>query len=253
VRSEAGITCLDTGLKRLLDVCLSGAGLVLSLPLWGLIALAIKLEDRGPVLYPQRRVGKDGRIFNCLKFRSMVVDLDRAGALPTSVNDPRITFVGRALRATAMDELPQLWNIFRGDMSFVGPRPEWEELVVEFRKEIAGFDRRHVIRPGLTGLAQVCGHADISRRKKLRYDLLYIKRRSFWFDLKLICRSFVVTFLGQWEHRGPKLIRRRLHGQSKESEYCAREVASRANGSSTGAFTSGAVRAQKNQDDAPGH
>ncbi len=207
--SEPVISYLDVALKRLFDICLSGVGLVVSLPFWGLAALAIKLEDQGPVFYSQRRVGKDGRVFNCLKFRSMVVNSGHTGAVPTSVNDPRITLVGHILRATAMDELPQLWNIFRGDMSFVGPRPEWEELVVQFRREIAGFDRRHALRPGLTGLAQVCGDADIPRSKKLRYDLLYIERRTFWLDVKLVCASFVVTFLGQWEHRGAKLKRRR--------------------------------------------
>ncbi len=194
--------------KRWFDFCLSGAGLVVSIPLWGIIASAIKLEDHGPVFYPQRRVGKDGRVFACLKFRSMVVNSGATGeAVPTSASDPRVTRVGQILRATAMDELPQLWNILRGDMSFVGPRPEWAELVVKFRKEVAGFDRRHVLRPGLTGLAQVYGHAEMGRSKKLRYDLFYIKRRSFCLDLRLIGTSFVVTFLGQWEYRGPKLWR----------------------------------------------
>ncbi len=206
---------VDSGLKRALDVCLSGAGLAVSLPLWGLVTLAVKLEDRGPVLYRQRRVGKDGQVFECLKFRSMVVDSDgERMAVPTSTNDPRITRVGHILRATAMDELPQLWNIFHGDMSFVGPRPEWEELVVQFRKQVVGFDRRHAVRPGLTGLAQIFGHAETSRWKKLRYDLLYVKKRDFWLDVRLILISFLITFLGRWERREPKLMglhrRRRL-------------------------------------------
>lgn len=205
---------LDAAIKRLFDVCLSGIGLVLSLPLWGLFALGIKLEDHGPVFYRQRRVGKDGRVFECLKFRSMVDDsCGEQEAAPTSENDPRITRVGHVLRATAMDELPQLWNILRGDMSFVGPRPEWDELVENFRREIAGFDRRQAVRPGLTGLAQLYGHAEISRRDKLRYDLLYIRRRSLCLDLKLIWVSFLVTFLGRWERRGRKMTRRR-HSRS---------------------------------------
>ncbi len=200
-------------MKRGFDLFLAAPGLALSLPLWILVALAIKLEDQGPVLYPQRRVGKDGRVFRCLKFRSMRARVgEEWGAVPTLENDPRITRVGHFLRATAMDELPQLWNILRGDMSFVGPRPEWKELVVKFRKEIPGFDRRHSVRPGLTGPAQVYGHAEISRRKKLRYDLFYIKKQSFCLDLRLIGASFMVTFLGQWERRGPKLARGRAKG-----------------------------------------
>jgi len=184
-------------------------GLAASWPFWILIALALKLEDQGPVFYRQRRVGKDGRVFGCLKFRSMRVEPGGGGAVPTAANDPRITRVGRVLRATAMDELPQLWNIFVGDMSFVGPRPEWDELVEEFRREVPGFDRRHAVRPGLTGLAQIYGDSEMPRSRKLRYDLFYIGKRSLGLDLRLIVTSFLITFLGQWERRGPKLARRR--------------------------------------------
>ena len=143
-------------LKRSFDISLAGLGLILSSPLWALIAVAIKLEDGGPIFYGQPRVGKNCREFQSVKFRSMVADSDaKWGAMPAQEGDPRITRVGRVLRATAMDELPQLWNIFRGDMSFVGPRPEWTELVKEFRQEIPGFDRRHAVTPGLTGIAQI--------------------------------------------------------------------------------------------------
>ncbi len=203
-------------LKRTFDITLSAVGLILSWPLWVLAALAVKLEDGGPVFYRQGRVGKENREFESLKFRSMVPDSDaKWGALPASVNDPRITPVGRVLRATAMDELPQLWSIFRGDMSFVGPRPEWVELVSAFRREIPNFDRRHSVRPGLTGLAQIYGHSELPRRQKLRYDLVYIKRQSFWLDVRLVFVSFMVTFLGQWENRGAKLpgwLRYARHG-----------------------------------------
>ena len=192
-------------LKRLLDICLSAAGLAFSLPLWLLIALAIKLEDGGPVFYRQRRVGKDGREFVSVKFRSMVADSDETwGALPVFENDPRITRVGGALRRTAMDELPQLWSILRGDMSFVGPRPEWVELVKEFRKTVPSFDRRQAVLPGLTGIAQIYGHSELPRRQKLRYDMLYIKKQDCRLDLRLVLLSFLVTLLGKWEHRGPK-------------------------------------------------
>jgi lipopolysaccharide/colanic/teichoic acid biosynthesis glycosyltransferase len=108
-----------------------------------------------------------------------------------------------------MDELPQLWSIFRGDMSFVGPRPEWVELVKRFRIEIPHFDLRHKVRPGLTGLAQVYGHSEISRRQKLRYDLLYARRQSFWLDIRLVLISFAVSFSGRWERREGKIGPRR--------------------------------------------
>ncbi len=193
-------------IKRTFDVLLSGVGLILSLPLWAAIALAVKLEDGGPVFYSQPRVGEGCREFLSLKFRSMRADSDRVvGVVPASENDPRITHVGRILRATAMDELPQLWNIFRGDMSFVGPRPEWTKLVEGFRREIPNFDRRHAVRPGLTGIAQVYGHSELPRKQKLRYDLLYIRRQSFLLDLRLVLVSFLVTFSGSWEVRSSKL------------------------------------------------
>ncbi|MBZ5670096.1 MAG: sugar transferase [Acidobacteriia bacterium] len=195
-------------LKRLFDIALSGLGLILSSPLWALIAAAIKLEDGGPIFYRQPRVGKNCQEFTSVKFRSMVADSDvKWGVIPAQEGDPRITRVGRMLRATAMDELPQLWNIFRGDMSFVGPRPEWVELVKRFRQEIPGFDGRHAVTPGLTGIAQIYGHSELPRRQKLRYDLLYIKRQSFWLDVKLVMVSFLVTFTGKWEHRSAKLPR----------------------------------------------
>ena len=193
-------------LKRLFDISLSGIGLIVSSPLWATIAIAIKLEDGGPIFYGQPRVGKGCREFQSVKFRSMVQDSDKKwGVVPATERDPRITRVGRILRSTAMDELPQLWNIFRGDMSFVGPRPEWSELVKKFRVEIPGFDRRHAVTPGLTGIAQVYGHSELHRRQKLRYDLVYIKKQSFWLDLRIVFISFLVTFTGKWEARSAKL------------------------------------------------
>ena len=191
--------------KRTFDILLSGLGLVLSAPLWALISLAIKLEDWDGVFYGQTRMGRGGRIFRVLKFRSMVRDAEReTGAVWAAPNDGRVTRVGRILRATALDELPQLLNIFRGDMSFVGPRPERPELVSKFRQEIAGYDRRFAVQPGLTGLAQIYGQYDSRPRNKLRYDLLYIKNQSLWLDLKLIALSFWITFRGKWEYRGKK-------------------------------------------------
>ena len=198
--------------KRLLDVGLSGVGLVLSSPLWALLAAAVKLEDGGPVFYGQERVGEGGRIFFAYKFRSMIPDAEaRVGALQASEHDPRITRIGRIMRATAMDELPQLWNIFAGDMSFVGPRAlrpgEIEargDGSLEKLEDVPGFAERHSVRPGLTGIAQIFAPRDITRRSKFRYDRLYIARRGFALDVRLILLSFWITFRGRWEHRGDK-------------------------------------------------
>ena len=199
--------------KRLLDMVLAGGGLVVSAPLWAVIAAAITIEDGGPVFFSQQRVGLCGRRFNALKFRSMIVDAEaRTGPIQAGHNDPRTTRVGRVLRATAMDELPQLWNIFRGDMSFVGPRalrPGEIEVKgngsIEKLEDVPGFADRCAVRPGLTGIAQIYAPRDVLRRRKFRYDRFYIRRQSFWFDLRLILLSFVITFRGRWEHRGRKL------------------------------------------------
>jgi len=191
--------------KRVFDLVVSGLGLIASAPLWVVISLAIKLEDGEGVFYGQTRMGKARRVFRLLKFRSMVRNAEaESGPVWAAESDERVTRVGRLLRATALDELPQLLNIFKGDMSFVGPRPERPELVAKFRQEIAGYDRRFAVRPGLTGLAQIYGQYDTHPRDKLRYDLLYIKNQSLWLDLKLIALSFWITFRGKWEYRGRK-------------------------------------------------
>ena len=177
-----------------------------------MIAAAIKLNDGGPVFYRQRRVGKGGYEFDVLKFRSMVAEAEKkTGPVWAAEKDDRVTRVGRLLRATAMDELPQLWNIFRGEMSFVGPRAERPELVEKFRLQIRDYDRRHRVRPGLTGVAQVYGRYDTPPRHKLRYDLFYAKRQTFWLDVGLIILSFLVTFSGKWELRRAKLPRWLTH------------------------------------------
>lgn len=198
--------------KRALDIVLAGTGLVVSSPLWGLIALAIKLEDRGPIFYGQDRVGKDGKVFQVLKFRSMVPDAEAVvGPVQSGDDDPRVTRVGRVLRDTALDELPQLWNILIGQMSFVGPRAlRPGEIEVDGRGEcvpleaIPGYAERHAVVPGLTGLAQVYAPRDIPRLQKFRYDVLYIRRRTFWLDLRLIAVSFWISLRGHWEHRARK-------------------------------------------------
>lgn len=196
-------------IKRLFDVMVAFAGLLVSAPLWAVIATAITLEDRGPVLFRQARVGRGGRVFEALKFRSMVPDAEAlTGPVQASEHDRRITRVGRLLRATAMDELPQLWNILTGDMSFVGPRP-LRPGEVEVRgdgqlvrlDEIPGYEERHGVRPGLTGLTQVYAPRDISRASKFRLDRLYLRRAGFWLDVRLILLSFWITGRGEWESR----------------------------------------------------
>jgi len=177
------------------------------------IPLAIKLEDGGPVFFPQARVGLNGRVFDALKFRSMRPDAEAlTGPVQATADDPRVTRVGRILRATAMDELPQLVNILVGDMSFVGPRPlrpgEMEvrgDGQLTALAEIPGYAERHSVRPGLTGLTQVYAPRDISRMSKFRLDRLYLKRAGFCLDLRLIVLSFWITGRGNWETRGRKI------------------------------------------------
>jgi lipopolysaccharide/colanic/teichoic acid biosynthesis glycosyltransferase len=200
-------------IKRLFDVTLAAIGLIASAPLWALIAAAVKLEDRGPVFFPQERVGLGGRVFTALKFRSMMPDAEaRSGPLQAGENDPRITRIGHLLRGTAMDELPQLWNILVGDMSFVGPRP-LRPGEVEVGGDgrmislaaIPGYAARHGVRPGLTGLTQVYAPRDIPRASKFRLDRLYLRRAGLCLDLKLILLSFWITGRGAWESREPKV------------------------------------------------
>jgi lipopolysaccharide/colanic/teichoic acid biosynthesis glycosyltransferase len=200
-------------LKRPFDILLSGFGLILSSPLWVLFGLVIRLQDGGPIFYRQVRVGKEGRTFKAIKFRSMIIDAEKGrGAIQAVENDPRVTKIGRTLRATAMDELPQLLNIFCGDMSFVGPRalrPEEKEVHgpehVRRIDEISGYKERQSVRPGLTGYAQVYLPGDAPRSIKFLYDRFYIRNRSFWWDIELILLSYWVTFRGKWESRQSKI------------------------------------------------
>lgn len=180
--------------------------------MWLVIAAAIKLYDGGPVFFGQTRVGQGGRTFTAWKFRSMKPDAE-AGLGPVQAvhGDPRVTPAGRLLRATAMDELPQLWNIFKGDMTVVGPRA-LRPGEIEARgdgtlvpaEQIAGYERRASVRPGLTGLAQLYAPRDVSRRAKFRYDALYVRRTSFWLDVRLIALSFWISLRGTWEKRERK-------------------------------------------------
>jgi lipopolysaccharide/colanic/teichoic acid biosynthesis glycosyltransferase len=195
--------------KRLFDVLFASAGLVITSPLWLIAPLAIKLDDGGPIFYGQERSGLGGRPFMAWKFRSMIVDAERDGALQAVHGDRRVTRAGRVLRATAMDELPQLLNILRGDMSVVGPRALRPGEIeagsggrVERLEDVPGFATRSAVRPGLTGLAQIHAPRDLPRRLKFRYDKLYIRRQSLWLDVRLVLQSLAITLLGSWERRG---------------------------------------------------
>lgn len=196
--------------KRPFDIALALIGLVLSFPLWAMIPLAIYFEDRGPVFFRQERVGKGGKPFNVIKFRTMKVGAEKLGVIDLE-NDPRVTNTGRVLRATALDELPELINILRGDMSFVGPRPLPFAVDGPQKKRyptlahVPGYNLRIRVRPGLTGIAVVYASKDISHRRRFRYDAVYIHNMSFWLDVKLMLLSFWVTFRGAWERRGRKV------------------------------------------------
>ena len=190
-------------LKRLFDAALAGAGLLIFSPLAILFAILIKLEDNGPIFYIQERWGLSGKKFRALKFRTMIPTADSLGTMrPAKENDARITKTGKFLRATAMDELPQLVNILKGDMSFVGPRAI---AVQEMDPAFPRFYERHQVRPGLTGPAQISVSRYATLEEKFQHDLEYIRTRSFTGDLKLIFLSFWITLRGRWETRHNKL------------------------------------------------
>lgn len=185
-------------IKRLTDLIISAFVLVLTAPIIGLTALAIRFESPGPVLYTQKRIGKDQQTYTMYKFRSMSHNAETDGVRWASENDPRITRVGKLLRLTHIDELPQIWNIFRGDMSFVGPRPERPEFIELLEKEIPYYFVRHSIQPGLTGWAQInykYGDSIEDAIRKLEYDLYYMKNMSILLDIKIILRTLGVVIL----------------------------------------------------------
>jgi sugar transferase (PEP-CTERM system associated) len=187
--------------RRALNFSFALAGLVISLPLLPFIVLAVKLDSSGPVLYRQRRVGRRGVIFHCYKFRTMRQDAEAdSGATWALDDDPRITRVGRFLRASRLDEIPQLWDVLKGDMHFVGPRPERPEFVDWLSKEIPYYGVRHVVRPGITGWAQVqykYGNTVEDAREKLQYDLFYIKNASIGLDMVIMFQTVKIVLLGR--------------------------------------------------------
>jgi exopolysaccharide biosynthesis polyprenyl glycosylphosphotransferase len=175
-------------------------GLFLSLPLGVLTAILIKIDSRGPVLYKQERVGKNGRPFVLTKFRSMRVDAEKAGPVWASKTDERTTRVGRIIRKIRIDEIPQFWNIVRGEMSFVGPRPERPHFVAQLAQEIPYYEQRHLIAPGLTGWAQIkypYGASIEDARQKLQYDLFYIKNYSLLLDAIILFETIKIILFGR--------------------------------------------------------
>ncbi|WP_256301979.1 sugar transferase [Haloarchaeobius salinus] len=184
----------DYVVKRVFDVAFAGAALVALSPVIFVIALAIKIDDGGPLLYRQERTATFGDTFTIAKFRSMVPDAESETGAKLSEEDAggvdqRITCVGRALRETHLDEIPQLWSILTGDMSVVGPRPERPELDADIQRGVGNWRRRWFVKPGLTGLAQINDATGYQPKRKLRYDIEYIRRQSFWFDVKIVVRQ----------------------------------------------------------------
>jgi lipopolysaccharide/colanic/teichoic acid biosynthesis glycosyltransferase len=183
--------------KRALDVAGASVGLLVSAPFLAAAAAAVKLEDRGPVLYRQRRVGKDGGEFDLLKLRTMVVGAERLGAgYAVDEGDPRITRAGRVLRRLSIDVLPQLWNVVRGDMSLVGPRPT---LPYQVERYTDRQRRRLEVLPGITGWAQIHGRASLPWDERIELDVWYVEHRSFWLDLRILARTPFALFTGTYK------------------------------------------------------
>lgn len=210
--------------KRLFDIVLSLGFLVFSLPFMAVTALAIKLEDGGSVFFKQKRCTKNGEIFEIIKFRSMVVDAEKYGVTPCMKNDSRITKVGNFIRKTRLDELPQLINILKGDMSFVGPRPERIEHVEKYTRELPEFAYRMRVKGGLTGYAQIYGKYNTSAYDKLRLDLTYIENQSFFLDLKMIMLTLKIMFVPESTEGFAKEKSKKMQEETEEQEVFAEEV-----------------------------
>lgn len=187
--------------KRISDIALSIIGLIIASPILIFAAILIKLNSRGPIVYKQERMGKEGKIFDIYKLRTMSADAEKeTGAVWAREDDPRITPVGRILRKFHIDELPQLFNVINGQMSIVGPRPERPEIVEKLKEEICDYEKRLSVKPGITGLAQIRHKYDetISDvRKKIKYDILYIKKMCWLLEARILARTFVVALIGK--------------------------------------------------------
>jgi lipopolysaccharide/colanic/teichoic acid biosynthesis glycosyltransferase len=197
--------------KRAFDVLLASTGLVMSAPIWMMGTVWIWLEDPGPVLFVKNSVGKGGKNFLQFKFRSMVQGAEEnTGPVLAAESDERVLLAGKFLRKTALDELPQLVNILRGEMSFVGPRPQRTVLVHTYLEAMPEYAERHRVLPGLAGLAQVAGDYYLTPRQKLRFDRLYIRHTGLGFDIKLLALSFLIAFWYRWQPGWKGRLPRRL-------------------------------------------
>jgi exopolysaccharide biosynthesis polyprenyl glycosylphosphotransferase len=189
------ITGWNRSIKRVIDIIVSFSILILSFPILIIIGILIKLDSKGPIIFTQERVGRDYKLFKIYKFRTMKVGAEKdTGPVLATKDDERITRVGKFLRKTRLDELPQCINVFLGQMSLVGPRPERPFFVEQFKQSIPGYSKRFKVRPGITGLAQVNASYDISPKSKLKYDLLYIKNYSLLLDIKVMLKTLLVMF-----------------------------------------------------------
>jgi len=197
-------------LKRVFDLSISLLAIIILLPVFVVIAIAIKVSDKGPAIFRQERAGKDGRPFVFYKFRTMRVDVEPFGASPKSGKDPRLTKVGIFLREYSLDELPQLFNILKGNMSIVGPRPLYISQMSEWDER---QKKRLLVKPGLTGLAQISGRGELTREEKLELDVKYVETAGFWTDIKIIAVTIAQVF-------GRKNIYEKRYSQT---EYTRRE------------------------------
>jgi lipopolysaccharide/colanic/teichoic acid biosynthesis glycosyltransferase len=178
-------------LKRLFDLLVSLPAVVVLLPVFVVITIAIKLSSKGPTIFRQERAGKNGRPFIFYKFRTMKTEVDPFGPSPKAADDPRLTKVGKLLREYSLDELPQLFNVLKGDMSIVGPRPLYISQMAEWNER---QKKRLLVKPGLTGLAQISGRGELTREEKLELDVKYVETAGFWLDLKIILATIACTF-----------------------------------------------------------
>ena len=198
--SGVGSNIYTQKLERFLDIVISGFGLILAFPIGLITAISIKFDSRGPALYTQRRVGKNGKCFNLIKFRSMKSNAEIDGITWASENDHRITRIGKTIRKLRIDEIPQMWNVLKGDISFIGPRPERPEFVKLLKEDIPYYLLRHSVKPGITGWAQVnykYGSSKDDALEKLKYDFYYIKNKSLLLDFHIILRTIKVVLFGK--------------------------------------------------------
>jgi len=202
-------------LKRSLDVCISLGMLMVSLPVLLIIAILVRLSGRGPVVFRQERAGRRGRPFTLYKFRTMRLDVDPFGASPKSGADPRLTRIGRILRESSLDELPQLFNVLKGQMSLVGPRPLYVAQIAEWNEN---QKRRLEVKPGLTGLAQISGRATLTREQKLQLDVEYVDRRGFWCDVRILLATFALIFGRRSIYEARYSDGEHTRGQSNENQ-----------------------------------